>query len=120
MNEYMLVYKGGDPDFHKNTSPEEMGATMQRWAEWMGKLEAQGKLVTGGAPLHFGGKRMNKDKLVTDITASEFKELVSGYSIVKATTMEEAIELANDCPIFEAPNIEVEVREIMKLEPENI
>ena len=115
MNEYMLVYVGGDPEFHTKTSPEEMGEIMQRWTEWMGKLEAQGKLSTGGAPLHYGGKRIDKDRVVTDIAAAEFKELVSGYSIVKAESFDEAIALTQDCPIFDSPNIVVEVREIMQM-----
>ncbi|MCC2616531.1 YciI family protein [Aestuariibacter halophilus] len=116
MNEYMLIYQGGDPDWAENTSPEEMGAIMGRWEAWMGKLAAADKLANGGAPLHYAGKRVTPDGVVTDIAASEFKELVSGYSVVKAGSLEEACELVKDCPIMEYPDVTVEVRQIQTLE----
>lgn len=115
MNEYMLIYNGGDPDWADNTSPEEMNSAMARWTDWMDSLQQQDRLVTGGSPLHYSGKRLTRDGLVTDIPAAEFKELVSGYSIVKAESIDEAIELAKDCPIFEHGDIKVEVREILQI-----
>ena len=114
MNEYLLIYKGGDPDFHQK-NPEVICAIMERWGAWFKKLEAEDKLVNGGAPLHFAGKRISKDFVVTDIAAAELKELVSGYTIIKAENLEDAVELAKGCPIFESPIINVEVREILKL-----
>jgi hypothetical protein len=115
MNEYMLIYKGGDPDFH-NHSPEDIAAVMEQWGEWFMKLDEQGNLANGGSPLHFAGKRISKDFMVTDIAAAELKELVSGYTIIKAKSLEEAVELSKDCPIFHAPIDCVEVREIMQLD----
>lgn len=112
MNDYMLIYLGGDPDWMENTSQEEMAASMQRWEAWMGKLASEDKLVSGGSPLAYGGKRISPDAVVTDIAASEFKELVSGYSIIKASSYEEACELAKACPIMEYPDISIEVREV--------
>ena len=103
MNEYMLIYQGGDPDWAKNTTPAEMAAAMEGWGAWMGDLQARDKLVSGGSPLHYSGKKISADKVVTDIAASELKELVSGYSIVKAADIDEAVELAKSCPIFHYP-----------------
>ena len=60
MNEYLLIYKGGDPDFHQK-NPEVICAIMERWGAWFKKLEAEDKLVNGGAPLHFAGKRISKE-----------------------------------------------------------
>jgi hypothetical protein len=115
MNEYMLIYQGGDPDWAKNTTPAEMAAAMEGWGAWMGDLQAQDKLVTGGSPLHYSGKKISADKVVTDIAASELKELVSGYSIVKASNINEAVELAKSCPIFHYPNVTVQVREVQQM-----
>ena len=53
---------------------------------------------------------------MTDIAASEFKELVSGYSIVLAKDIDEAVAIAKDCPIFNYPEIVVEVREVTVLD----
>lgn len=116
MNNYMLLYKGGDPDWHTQTSMEEMQAAMADWEKWMTDLSEQGKLVSGGDPLHYAGKRVTPQGVVTDIAASELKELVSGYSIVKADSIEEAIELAKVCPIMDHAGIVVEVREVMAMD----
>lgn len=113
MKEYMLIYKGGDPDWKKNTPEAEMAASMERWGAWMGGLEQKGQLTSGGSPLEYSGKEITQDGVVTDISASELKELVSGYSIIKAGDMEEATRIAKECPIFKYPNITVEVREVM-------
>ncbi|MEE9340028.1 MAG: YciI family protein [Methylococcaceae bacterium] len=116
MKEFMLIYKGGDPEWMKNASKEEMAASMARWGAWMGALQEKDQLASGGSPLQFSGKRLNQDGVVTDISASEFKELVTGFSIVKANDMDEAISIAKECPIFNYPDIVVEVREVMNIE----
>ena len=112
----MLIYKGGDPKWMENTTPQEMGESMEHWGAWMGKLEQDGQLVSGGSPLCYAGKNISADHVVTDIAAAEFKELVSGYSIVSAENIDEATEIAKQCPIFSYPDITVEVREVMKIE----
>lgn len=114
MNEYMLLYKGGDPDFHAK-SHEEMAQIMARWEDWFKTLEEKGQLSNGGCPLLFSGKRITKDYMVTDIAAAELKELVSGYTIIKANSLEEAAEISKACPIFHSPIEFVEIREVMKL-----
>lgn len=116
MNEYMLIYKGGDPNWMDNVSKQDMDASMQRWGAWMGRLQEQDQLVSGGSPLAYSGKTLTKEGVVTDIAATEFKELVSGYSIVKAQNIEAATDIARDCPIFSYPNITVEVRQVIKMD----
>ena len=112
MKEFMLIYKGGDPEWLEKTTPEEMKEYMGRWGAWMGNLTEQGKLVSGGSPLNFGGKRLNGKGVVTDIASSEFKEIVSGYSIIKAESESEALEIAKSCPIVENPEGIIDVREV--------
>jgi|GEM_PF-4734753 len=52
MNEYMLIYKGGDPEAYANTTHEDMAASIEKWGNWFAELEAEGKLAAGGSPLH--------------------------------------------------------------------
>jgi hypothetical protein len=100
----------------KNASQEEIAVSMERWGKWMGALQEKNQLASGGSPLEFSGKRLNQDGVVTDIAASEFKELVTGFSIIKANDMDEAIAIAKDCPIFSYPTITVEIREVMDMD----
>lgn len=115
MKEFMLLYKGGDSTWVANTSAKDRDAVMAQWGAWLGKLGEKGQLVTGGSPLEYAGKRLKKDGVVTDIAASEVKELVSGYSIIKAETYEQAAVIARDCPIFRIDGSVVEVRAVLAM-----
>jgi hypothetical protein len=115
MKEFMLLYKGGDSTWATNTSAEDRQAIMAKWGEWLGKLGQKGQLVTGGSPLEYAGKRLKKDGVVTDIGTSEVKELVSGYSIIKAESYEQAAVIARDCPIFRIEGSVVEVRAVLAM-----
>ncbi len=115
MKEFMLLYKGGDPDWMSNTSEAEQKATMEAWGAWMGGLQANDQLVNGGSPLGFTGKHVSKDGVITDIAASEIKELVTGYSVIKAANYEAAAAIAKECPIFRYPEASLDVREVFKM-----
>ena len=111
MKEFMFIYRSGDSNWMATASAEEKAAVMAKWGAWMGSLGAKGQLVTGGSPLEFGGKRLlKKDGVLTDIAGSELKELVSGYSIIKAESYDQAAAIARECPIFGSPNTSVEIR----------
>jgi hypothetical protein len=116
MKEFMFLYRGGDSTWVTKTSSDEKQAIMALWAAWLEQLGKNGQLVTGGSPLEYGGKRiLKKDGVITDIAASEVKELVSGYSIVKAESYEQAVALARGCPIFRTPGAQVEVRAVLAM-----
>ena len=101
----------------ENTSPEEMAAMMEKWGAWMGALQQNGQLTSGGSPLHYAGVRINADGVVTDIVSSEFKELVSGYSVIKAASADEALAIAKDCPVLLGDTGVVEIREVVDMGP---
>lgn len=62
------------------------------------------------------GKTVKGPKgVVTDGPFAESKELVGGYFIVRAASIEEAAEIAKDCPDL-ALNGNVEIREVMKFD----
>lgn len=114
MKEFIFLYKGGDPNWAEK-APEEKQAVMAKWGAWMSALGEKGQLVTGGSPLEPSGKRLKKDGVVTDIAASELKELVSGYSIVKAESYDKAVAIARECPIFHHDGAWVEIRTIVAM-----
>lgn len=111
MKEFMLIYKGGDPGW-QNAPAEAKKAAQAAWGEWFAALGAKGQLSTGGSPLDFEGKRVAPDGVITDIAASELKELVSGYSIIKANNYAEAAAIARGCPILHVKGTIVEVRAV--------
>jgi hypothetical protein len=55
-----------------------------------------------------------KKKTVTDGPFGETKDLVGGYLLVTAASLDAATELARGCPIFEREG-SVEVREVREM-----
>jgi hypothetical protein len=110
MKDFMFIYRNSNTSWREDATPDQIQAVMAKWGAWLGTLGAKGQLVTGGSPLESGGKRLRKDGLVTDLAAAEVKELVTGYSIVKAESYEQAAAIARECPIFHDPGASVEIR----------
>lgn len=111
MKDFMFIFRGGMPE---SMTPEESQASMQKWFAWIGELSTKGRYV-GGDPLMKEGKLLQgKKPVVTDGPFAEGKELLGGYFIIKADTLEEATELAWGYPDFELGG-SVEIREVMKI-----
>jgi hypothetical protein len=88
---------------------------MQKWMAWMKNLADAGHLVDRGQPLERSGRIIGGGKTVTDGPFVETKDLVGGYTLVKATSVGEAAELAKGCPILDRGG-QVEVRPVMKMD----
>jgi hypothetical protein len=114
MKEYLLLFRGGEAHMG-NLSAEDMQAHMQQWAQWMGKLNEQGKFA-GAQPLINTGRVLSgPKKVVSDGPFMEGKEMVGGYLICKADTYDEAVDISKGCPILQFDDGTVEVREIHEM-----
>ena len=84
---------------------EEMYARFNAWSEKFKDkiIDMGGRLTTGSV--------VTKDS-VTDGPFVEAKEIVGGYMIVEADSLEEAIEVARESPGVMPSGSSVEVREI--------
>jgi len=110
MKDFLFVFRA-DYSVMPKSSPEEMQAMMKRWMDWLGNIAAQNKLTDQGNRLNASGKVVKPNNVIADGPYMEIKESIGGYSIVKAESLEEAVELAKGCPILTAGG-NVEVREI--------
>ena len=96
----------------------EAFAAMQKYNAELVKagvlLAAEGLAATSkGARVKFSGDR----RTVIDGPFAETKELVAGFSIIRAQSLEEAIELVKRTPnIFPNGETEVEIRKLMDVE----
>ena len=97
MANFLFVYRGGDAAEAK-MSPDEMQRYMQKWQDWIGEGIQKGWIVDGGDALTREGRVVNAKKVVTDGPFVESKEIVGGFSIIKADTIDAAAELAKGCP----------------------
>lgn len=112
MKDFLFVYR---MDYSKmpGGTPEEMQAMTKRWMDWIGGIAAQNKLGDRGNRLDMSG-RVVKQGAVTNGPYAEIKESIGGYSLIKAASYDEAVELAKGCPALPLGG-NVEVREISQL-----
>jgi hypothetical protein len=97
-----------------NVSPADMQARMTSWMNWMGGIAAKDQLVNRGNRLGIkGSKWVGPDNLVSDGPYTEVKEFINGYMIVKASSVDEAVEMARECPLVLGAGGKVEVRPLV-------
>jgi hypothetical protein len=89
-------------------SPAQMQAMYAKFNDWREKF--QQNLVDVGGRL--GGGRLVTTQPAPDGPLVEVKELVGGYMIVSAASLEEAIQVARECPGLVRSGSGVEVIEI--------
>lgn len=111
MNEFVFLYRGGE----RPESPELGQQVLQKWMAWFKSLTEQGHLVDRGQPLERSGKVVGAGRMVTDGPFAEVKDVVGGYTLIKARDVSQAAELARGCPILDRGG-RVEVRPVMRLD----
>ncbi len=103
MSNYVFAYHGGK----RPESPEEGAKHMAKWKAWIGGLGDA--VVNPGTPL-------GKSKTVSSAGVSDDggSNPMSGFSIVKADSMDAALEMAKECPLLEIGGT-LEVAEVMEM-----
>ena len=114
MKEFMMIFIG-ESYTDLGLSPEQVQSRLQKWMAWHAKMDSAG-IVKHGEALHDGAKSIKGvGKVITDGPYVESKEIVGGYYVIKAESMDHAIEEAKNYPDFDLGG-GVEVREIMVFE----
>ena len=91
MADYVLLYGGGSMPETK----EEQDAVMAAWNAWFGELGDS--LKDGGNPFTPAAKSIAPDGSVSDGSGGG---TASGYSIIKADSLDAAVALAKGCPVL--------------------
>lgn len=112
MEEYVLIMR--HEDGKKVASPEQIQAWMKQTMDWIGNIAAQNKFVSGTGLPFDDAKVVQSNKLVTNGPFGDIKETIGGYIIVKADTVDEAVEFAKGCPVLQGEGNTVEVRKVAK------
>jgi len=96
---YLLVYHGGSMP----QSPEEGAQVMKAWTDWFSVLGSA--VVDGGNPVS-----QVKTVAANGTVSNGGVNPSSGYSVLKADSLDAAVELAKGCPVL-AGGASVEVAE---------
>src|ERR1044072_9043845 len=98
MEDYMLIFRHMDGT--KVASPEQIQVWMKQTMDWIGGIAAQNKFVTGQGLEFKDAHTVWHNNVVTDGPFGEIKETLGGFIVVKAESVEEAIEFAKGSPVL--------------------
>jgi hypothetical protein len=112
-DEYLLLIRG--THWPQGLSPAELQRIMTEFYGWVESLEKQG-VHRGAQPLVEEGKIVAgpRGTSVTDGVFAESKEAIAGYFRLAVRSLEEAVRLAQACPILDY-GAQIEVRPIADL-----
>jgi hypothetical protein len=96
MPSYVIAYHGGK----KPASPEEGAKHMAKWKAWVGGLGDA--VVNPGTPLG-----MSKTVSSGGVSDNGGPNRLTGFSILRADSMDAALEMAKRCPFLDIGTIEV-------------
>jgi hypothetical protein len=89
MANFLLTFHGGSmPE-----SAEDQAAATNAWNGWFGTLGDA--LVDAGNPIS-KARAISPDRSVMDATSAP-----TGYSIIKADSLDQAVELSKGCPVLD-------------------
>jgi hypothetical protein len=86
-----------------------MQASIKPFQDWIGGIAAQNKLVSPPKRWDLSGRVITQNNGATIGPYAEMKESIGGLFLIRATDYEEAIEIAQGCPILQFGAV-VEVR----------
>jgi hypothetical protein len=112
MNKFILLIR---EDLHlvAQMTPEQQGADIQTMIKWVEELTQSGNFIQGD-PLETGMRLATKDGILSDGPFIEAKEGISGYTMIRATSLDQAAALAASCPLVHTGQLKIEVRPILE------
>ena len=110
MEEFMLILR--HEDGKKVASPEQMQIWMKQTMDWISSIAAQNKYVGGNGLLFDDSRVVGHNNVVTNGPFGDIKETIGGYMIVRANSIDEAVEFAKGSPVLQGEGNSVEVRKI--------
>lgn len=112
MNKYLLILFDSNENYEAMT-PEDYQNEIELHGKWIQEL---GEHYDSGEALEEASKTIRgKEHMVTDGPFIEAKELVGGFYVIRANSLEEATDLAKGCPTLRLGG-SIEVRPVMHIE----
>ena len=93
-SEFLVISRG---QWDRDASPETIQAAIDTFYSWIEGHIAAGRM-RGGSRLKREGATVSRQGVVTDGPYGETKELIGGYWIIVADSLEEASRLASQNP----------------------
>ncbi|MGI9509677.1 MAG: hypothetical protein ACR2QJ_10065 [Geminicoccaceae bacterium] len=106
MAKYLFVYHSNGVQHPSN--PEEVKEVMDAWGAWFGSMGAA--VIDGGNPVGQSSTVQQDGSLASGGGANP----ASGYSLIEASSLEDAHQKARGCPLLQAGGT-IEIAEAMDM-----
>lgn len=112
MEKFMIIVR---EDLEKigRLTPEERFAMFPTILDWVRSLAESGNYIAG-EPLAITGRYVSKNEVLSDGPFIESKEGISGYDLIMAENIDQAVAIAQSCPMVMQG---LAVREVRPVQP---
>lgn len=114
---FLLIFRDTGPEVYERMTSDMRRELVEKWNAWYDGLAAQGK-VEHGQPLEVTGRVVSgpRGERVSDGPYAEAKEVVGGYFYLRVANIDEATEIARQCPSL-PHGLSVEIRQVASFSP---
>lgn len=96
--DFMMLFRL-EPDMSYQPTANELAEQKKQWGGWIGSIAAQARLVNTNQ-LGFTGKQLQANLSVKEGIHVSDKTTIGGNMVVKAESIDDAIDMAKGCPIL--------------------
>jgi len=111
MEKFLLLIRE-DLRRREKMTPAEFDRQAQMMTQWVESMAQAGNYLQADA-LHNDGKYAGRDYVLSDGPFIEAKESISGFILITAESLDQAVSIAQNCPLSHNGVGVVEVRRIM-------
>ena len=108
MKDFVLLFRQPDLN-HSKMSAGEIQGLKKKWEDWAGGIAAQGRFKDQGMRLATQGKVLKTGGVITDGPFVEIREMLGGFVVIQADSLDDATTLAHGCPALDTGG-SVEIR----------
>jgi hypothetical protein len=117
MEKFLLMIREDLGKMSKMTE-EERFANLPMMLKWVDTLIESGNYI-GGEPLQIRGRYITQNQILSDGPFIEAKEGISGYTFMRAESLEQMADIALNCPLVQKGLGAIEVRPVSTILDEN-
>jgi len=114
MEKFMLIVRENLGKIGKLTTEQRLAGSPDM-SSWVESLVKSGNYIEG-QPLAVTGKYVSQNSVMSDGPFIESKEGISGYDIVLAKDIDEAVKIAQSCPMVQIGMAIREVRPLLDMD----
>jgi hypothetical protein len=115
MSDYLLLLHE-TPGHFAQMSPARIQATIERYMAWTRQLAERGQLVSAEKLADDGGRHLRRGAgapLVSDGPYTEAKDVIGGFYVIRAESLEQAEAICAGCPHLDFGWIELRAIEAL-------